>query len=319
MKKLFNLFIFFVFILNIYGVELPEKRIVYIASDLTIPYWQILAKGIQNNAKTFNYSINLYSSNNDTKTELEAVIKAINTKVDGIIISPLNSSTCTTILKLANKANIPVVIADIGTDDGNYLTYISSNNRQGAYEIGQILTSKMIELGFQDGKVGIIAIPQKRLNGQARTQGFMQALNEANIKGADIKQQVNFSLEETYVLAKELIVNNPNLKAIWLQGSDKYQGALQAITEAGKQNNILLITFDAEPIFLDLIPQEILVGAAMQQPYLMGEEAITSLDKYYNQKEVLKNIQLPILAVSQKNINTLLPIIKRNVLGLESK
>jgi ribose transport system substrate-binding protein len=306
-------------ILNIYAVELPSKKIVYIASDLTIPYWQILSKGIQSRAKEFDYQVDILNSSNTAKIELEAVINAINNKVDGIIISPINSSSCTTILKLAKNANIPVVIADIGTDAGEYLTYISSNNQQGAYEIGQILSSKMKELGFEEGKVGIIAIPQKRLNGQARTQGFMQALNEANIKGANIKQQVTFSLEETYLLSKELIDNTPDLKAIWLQGSDKYEGALRAIKEAKKQNSILLITFDAEPIFLDLIPQGILVGAGMQQPYLMGAESINALNQHFNGKKVIKDIQLPVLAVSQKNIHTLLPLIKKNVLGLESK
>jgi len=296
-----------------------SKKIVYITSDISIPFWQIIAKGIQHSSNEFQYNLQIYSSNNTAKQELEWVIKAIEEKVDGIIISPTNSSACVTALKLAKKANIPVVIADIGTDGGEYLSYISSDNQQGAYEIGKVLTSKMVELGLEKGKVGIIAIPQKRLNGQARTQGFMQALNEAGIKGANIKQQVNFSLEETYLLSKELIQNNPDLNAIWLQGSDKYQGALQAIYEAGKKDEILLITFDAEPIFLELIPEGILVGAAMQQPFLMGEEALNALHLHFNQKNVTKNIQLPILAISVNNIHTMLPVIKRNVLGITAK
>lgn len=296
-----------------------NKKIAYIASDMSIPFWKILSRGIQNAGATYKYDVQIYSSNNSAKEELASVVKAIEDKVDGIIISPTNSSACVTVLKLAKNANIPVVIADIGTDGGEYLSYISSHNQQGAYEIGKVLTDKMMKLGLEEGKVGIIAIPQKRLNGQARTQGFMQALNEANIKGANIKQQVDFSLEETYVLTKELIVANPNLKAIWLQGSDKYQGALNAIYEAGKKDQILLITFDAEPIFLELIPKDILVGAAMQQPFLMGEEAMKALHLHFNQKNVSKNIQLPILAISSENIETMLPIIKRNVLGLSAK
>ena len=77
--------------------------------------------------------------------------------------------------------------------------------------------------------------------------------------------------------------------------------------------------FDAEPVFLDLIPNATLVGAAMQQPYLMGEEAVYAIDKYLNGKSVKKNLQLPILAISTENIEEKLPIIKRNVLGIEVK
>lgn len=294
-----------------------HKRIAYIVSDTRIPYWSIMARGIKNRANALDYQLDIYSAENSAKNELVFTAKALKDKVSGIIVSPTTSSACVTILKLAKKAGIPVVIADIGTDGGDYVSYISSNNKEGAYKIGKVLTEKMTELGWNNGSVGIVAIPQKRLNGQARTAGFMQALDEAGIKGADLKQQVTFSEEETYKLSRSMIAAHPNLRAIWLQGSDRYNGALRAIADAGKKDKILLATFDAEPAFLELIPKGVLVGSAMQQPYLMGEEAVRTLDSYLHGKKVEKNIQLTILAVSIKNIKKKLPVIRRNVLGLE--
>ncbi len=147
----------------------------------------------------------------------------------------------------------------------------------------------------------------------------MQAMAEAGIKGADIKQQETFSYDETYKYSKELIEKYPDLRALWLQGSDRYQGALDAIEYAGKKDQILLATFDAEPEFLELIPKGVLVGSAMQQPYLMGEEAVRAMDDFLEGRTVKKNIQMPILAISTQNISQKLPIIKRNVLGIEVK
>ncbi|MDB2405306.1 substrate-binding domain-containing protein [Arcobacteraceae bacterium] len=300
---------------NIYA---NEKKIAYIVSDSRIPFWDIMKNGIANGAKQRGYSLKVYSSNNIKKTEIENTAKAIKQKVSGLVISPINSSTAVTILKLAKIANIPVVISDIGTDSGEYVSFISSNNQKGAYEIGKVLAHKMKILGWdKDGSVGIVAIPQKRANGKARTEGFMKAMDEAGIKGAGIKQQVDFSYQETYNHSKELIAKNKNLRAIWLQGSDRYQGALDAIKDVGKEKEILLICFDAEPIFLDMIPKGTLVGAAMQQPYLMGEEAVYALDDHLKGKKIIKNKQLEILAISTENIKEKLPIIKRNVLGLE--
>jgi ABC-type sugar transport system substrate-binding protein len=177
----------------------------------------------------------------------------------------------------------------------------------------------MVKRGWHDGRVGIISIPQKRLNGQLRTAGFMQAMDEAGIKTADIRQQSTFSYEETYTYSKELIEKYPDLRALWLQGSDRYQGALDAIVDAGKKDQILLATFDAEPEFLELIPKGILVGSAMQQPYLMGREAVHAIDNHFKGEKIEKNLQLPILAVSTENIKEKLPIIKQNVLGIEVK
>lgn len=296
-----------------------DKRLVYIVSDLRIPFWAIMAQGIKNRTEGLGYDLEVYSAQNSPKNELELTVKAIRSGASGIIISPTTSSACTTVLKLASDADIPVVISDIGTDGGNYLSYISSDNKTGAYEIGKVLADELRRRSWQEGRVGIISIPQKRLNGQLRTAGFIKAMEEAGIKGADIKQQEDFSYDETYRYAKELIESYPDLRALWLQGSDRYQGALDAIAHAGKKDQILLATFDAEPEFLELIPKGVLVGSAMQQPYLMGQKAVEVMDDYLHGRRVAKDIQLPIMAVSTHNIAQKLPLIKRNVLGIESE
>jgi ribose transport system substrate-binding protein len=296
----------------------PNKKLAYIVSDMSIPFWQIMSKGIKSKALELGYEIEFYSSNNLKKIELENIATVLNSKVDGLIISPINSSTAVTILDIAKKANLPVVISDIGADSEDYVSFISSDNLTGAYELGKILSKKLIDLNWdKDGTVGIIAIPQKRTNGKDRTNGFLKALNESNIKSTGIYQQVDFSYKETYDYSIKLINQYPNLKAIWLQGSDKYKGALDAIKDSNKEGKILLICFDAEPEFLDLIPKEILVGSAMQQPYLMGSKAVEILDDYLNKKEVKKEYKLPILAISKDNIQENLPKIKINVLGIK--
>lgn len=300
--------------MTVYAEE--SKKIVYIVSDIRIPFWDIMSRGIKEKSKEYGYDVSIFSADNIAKVELENTLKAISDKVDGIVVSPTNSSACVTVLSLAEKAGIPVVISDIGTEGGKYLSYISSDNEQGAYNLGKVLADKMIDLGWQDRTVGIVSIPQKRANGKARTNGFMKALGKAGIKGAGLEQQVTFSYQETYDFSKKLIADNPDMKAIWLQGSDRYQGALDAIRDTGNEGQILLITFDAEPEFLDMIPKGTLVGAGMQQPFLMGEIAVQSLHEHFKGENVTKEKKLPVLAISQNNISAQLPTIKRNVLGI---
>ncbi|OEJ63761.1 substrate-binding domain-containing protein [Magnetovibrio blakemorei] len=294
----------------------PPKKIAYIVSDLRIPFWDIMWRGVKSKAEALSYGVSVYSADNDAKRELEHVAEVLKSGVDGLVISPTNSSATVTILKLAKAAGVPVAISDIGTDGGEYLTYISSDNEAGSYGLGRILVHEMIDRGWEEGRVGIIAIPQKRANGKARTNGFMRALNEAGIKGAGMRQQVTFSYQETYDYAADLINTNLDLRALWLQGSDRYQGALDAIKDAGKEGEVLLICFDAEPEFLDMIPDGQLVGAGMQQPFLMGEKAVEALDDHFNGNQVPKEHKLTVLAISKLTIQASLPTIRRNVLGL---
>lgn len=317
-----TLLILFFTSLTLFGADeirpiASKKKIAYIVSDIRIPFWEIMSRGIKNSADKLGYEVSIYSSGNIKKTEIENSVRAIKDGVDAIVLSPINSSSAVTILKFAKSANIPVIISDIGADEGEYLSFISSDNEDGAYKIGKVLAKKMKELGYhRDGSVGIISIPQKRANGKARTIGFMKAMNESNIKVEGLKQQVNFSHKETYLFSKELIQDSDRLRAIWLQGSDRYRAALEAIKDAGKESEILLIVFDAEPEFLELIPKGVLIGAAMQQPYIFGEKAVSLLDDFFNKKDVKKHIELTILPISTENIRENTQLIKRNVLGI---
>ncbi len=302
---------------NLYSNQ--QKKLAYIVSDINIPFWQIISKGIKDKSNELGYEIHIYSSNNLKKNELENLASAISLKIDGLIISPINSSTASTLLEIAKMNKIPTIVADIGSDSQDYLSFISSDNKKGAYELGKILSKYMKSLSWnKEGTVGIIAIPQKRLNGKDRTIGFIQALEEDNIKVSGMYQQVDFSYEETYNYSKKLIDENKNLRAIWLQGSDKYKGALDAIKKANKQNEIALICFDAEPEFLEMIQNGDLVASAMQQPYIIGQEAVVTLNNYFNNKEVKKEQKMEILSISKENIDDKLKIIKLNVLGIKS-
>lgn len=316
--KISKIIIFIFLFLCSLNANQSSKKLAYIVSDLDIPFWQIMSKGIKEKANEFGYEVDIHSSQNLKKNELENLAIALSSKIDGLIISPINSSTAVTLIELAKTKNIPVVVSDIGSDSKDYLSFISSDNKNGAYELGKILTKYMKDLSWDnEGTVGIVSIPQKRANGKARTLGFIEALNEENIKSAGLYQQVDFSYEETYNYSKKLIDENENLRAIWLQGSDKYKGALDAIKDSKKEGQIALICFDAEPEFLEMIPKGILIGSAMQQPYLMGQEAVISLDNFFNKKEVIKEKKLPILAISKDNIEEKLQTIKLNVLGIK--
>jgi len=294
-----------------------SNKIIYIVSDMRIPFWQIMAKGMKHSSNSLGFELEVYDAQNNAKQELELTAKALKEDIAGLIISPTNSSASVTILKLAKLAKIPVVISDIGADKGDYVSYISSNNREGAYEIGKVLSKRLLKLGWQNGTVGIVAISQKRLNGQERTAGFMQAMDENSIKSADIKQLITFKDKETYTFVKEMIENNQNLRAIWLQTSSIYKGAIEAIKDTNKTSDVLLIAFDAEDLeFIEAIRSDMIIGSGMQQPYLMGQEAVNSMVKHLQGKSVSKIIQLPILAISSENIDENIDLIKKTVLGI---
>jgi ABC-type sugar transport system substrate-binding protein len=119
--------------------QTPEGCPAYLASDLRIPFWNILRWGIEFRGLALGCEVAVYSAENDPKRELEAAVRAIGDRVNGILLSPTDSSAAVTVLKPASEVRIPVVIADMGPDRDDYVSYISSDNYGGAYRLDEAL------------------------------------------------------------------------------------------------------------------------------------------------------------------------------------
>lgn len=306
----------------IFGGAIPayaqEKSVVYLTPGLDLPFWRYLSKGVEKVATENGYSFQALDSANSAQTQLKNAQDAIARGVAGIVLSPTDSSTAPSVLQLAEKANIPVVIADIGTNSGDYVSFIISDNYEGANGTGKALAAALKEKGWEDGSVGIVAISQARLNGQARTKGFKDALAEANITGdAGLQQMQSYTADETFRFTQDMLTANPNMRGLFVQTDQPAIGALRAIKAARRQGEVAVAAFDGIPEFVPLLQSGELVASGMQQPYLMGETSGKALFDHLAGKEVAKEILVPIVVVTSTNIEEMLPTIKETVFANE--
>jgi len=295
-----------------------SKEIVYITPSLSVSFWRYVSTGVQKAAEKSGYKFQALDSNNDAQTQLKNMQDAIARGVAGIVISPTDSSTAPSALNLAEKAGIPVSIADIGTDGGEYVSIISSDNIGGARGIGKALAAKLKEKGWTKGSYGIIGIPQSRINGQLRTKGFRQAMAEIGMtKEVPMKEMQTFTADESFRYAQDMLTANPDLRAIFVQSDQQTVGALRAIKAARKTDSVLIAGFDGTPELFDLIKKGEVVGSGMQQPYLMGYKAADSLVGHAGGCVPQKEIVVPILIGTTDNAADMLEDIKLNVFAGE--
>ncbi len=296
------------------------KEIVYLTPSLNLPFWRYLSNGIESVAKKQGFSYTALDSNNSAETQLKNAQDAIARGVAGIAISPTDSSTAPSVLAAAARAKIPVVVADIGTNSGDYVSFIISDNKQGAFGVGEALAAAMKEKGWQDGSVGLVTISQARKNGQARTAGFREAMKNAGItKEAGLQQMQSYTADETFKFTQDMLTANPNMKAMFIQTDQPTMGALRAIKAGHRDGTLLVAAFDGIPEFVDLLKKGDIVASGMQQPYLMGvksgEALITAIKGGTPEKQIL----VPIIVATSKNIDQILPTIKETVFGNELK
>jgi len=295
-----------------------KGELVYMTPGLDLAFWRYVSEGVRSVAEANGYGFSALDSTNDPQTQLQNAQDSIARGVAGIVLSPTDSSTAPAVLGLAQDAGIPVVIADIGTDSGEFVSVIGSNNYEGAFGVGEALAAAMNDAGKADATVGIVGISQARLNGQARTKGFKDAMAEGGVTGeAGLQQMQAYTADETFKFTQDMITANPAMGGMFIQTDGPTLGALRAIKAARMDGEILVAAFDGIPDFVPLLQSGELVVSGMQQPYLMGVRSAEAMVEHLDGGAPEKEITVPILIVTSENIDEMLPTIKETVFANE--
>lgn len=280
-----------------------DLKMAYLTPGLDLPFWKYLSEGIKAEAGKNGVSVQVYDSHNDSATQLKNAQDAITKQVDAIIISPTDSSTAPSVLKQAENAGIPVIIADIGTDSGKYEALITSENKKGAEEVGNYLVEFLKEKGWGNGPVAQVTISLARKNGKDRTGGFEAAMKNGGVEIAGIKQLEDYTRSEAEGFAQDLMTANPDLHAIFGQTDEPTLGVLKAVKGANKLDEVAVVGFDATPETIEAIESGEMLAASVQQPVLMGKKSFEAAFNVINDKEIDKEILVPTILVTKDNVN----------------
>ena len=143
------------------GDTASAGTVAYLTPSLDVPFWRYVRHGIEDELSKNGLECVTYDSKDDANTQLSNAQDAITKQVDAIIISPTDSASCVSVLSAAEQAGVPVVICDIGTDSGEYVSFISTDNEAGAKAMGEYVAS-LLEPGTQ-----VAQIMLQQMNGVA--------------------------------------------------------------------------------------------------------------------------------------------------------
>lgn len=113
-------------------------------STLNNPFFVSIREGIEEGAGDDAETV-ISDAQNDSSTQSNQVEDLITQGVDLIIINPVDSTAIASSVEKANEANIPVICVDRGTDSGEIVSFIASNNVEGGKLAGEYILEKVGE------------------------------------------------------------------------------------------------------------------------------------------------------------------------------
>lgn len=291
------------------------KTIAYINPSTTTPFWNWVEDGIRAQCEADGYELVVYDSANDSATQLKNGQNAITAGVDAIIISPTDSASCPAVLEEAESADIPVVICDIGSDEGTYLTLVATPNYEGAKEVGEYLGQYLKDNG-KEGSIGQITIPLARINGQLRTQGFADGLAEFGYEVGTTLETSDFTVDEADGQTRNIATANDDLIAIFANHDQATLGAVAALEDLGLLEDVAVVSFDGNPDIMEELKNGQILACGAQQPKKMGKESVNALTAFWAGEDVPEQIDVPTIFLTADNVEEHLQEIDEDVCGL---
>jgi ABC-type sugar transport system substrate-binding protein len=209
----------------------------------------VLRNGMVDYAKTVpDLTLQVEDGGNDVNKQQSEVQNFIASKVDAIIVNPVDTSATAALTKLASDANIPLVFvnrqpANLDSLPANEAFVGSNESDSGTLETKQIC--KLLKDGGK-GSGANVYVMEGQLNNQAavqRTQDVKDVIATPDcsfIKVIDL-QTANWSRDQAQTLMANWITAGTAYDAVISNNDEMAIGALQAMKAAGVDTSKVII------------------------------------------------------------------------------
>ena len=278
------------------GVSIPT---------LNNPFWVRAVDFANHAAKELNLNLVVVGAENHEDKQLADVQSLLARGVKALVVTPQSTASAPGLIKLANRAHVPIVIVDrypgfeANNPNAPYVAFVGPNDVTAGHDIAQYL----IDHGSKT-LVGIGGLP-----GSSVAEGREQGLNEAvTANGAKLVQYVGAGESEDngYAAMQNMLAAHPKgtIDGVWCYNDALCLGAFRAVRQAGRDAEIKLGGMDLVPQALDLIDKKTNYVFSTGGHWLqLGFAVMIAYDKLNNHDPIKTDVRLDLLGVNGSNFD----------------
>lgn len=273
-----------------------DKTYGVLMKTLSNPFWGAMEEGVKDGAANagVEYYLQAVESDQAAEPQLNVCMTMLERNPDVMITAAINSTILLPCLKIATERGIPVVDLDanldhdIANEAGVEIAFtIGSDNEaagaQGADYVAEALGADAT------GPVLVIEGLSGNITGQKRARGFSERLKEV-APGLEVVASLpgDWDRGKAANITNDIMVRNPDLKAIFAANDGMALGAVEAAYAAGKGDAILIVGVDGNSDAVKSIKSGRLNASVAQLPYLVGKQAVERVTDVINGKPAEK-------------------------------
>ncbi len=207
----------------------------------------------------------------DATLQTPIVNGVIAKKPDAILIAPTDSKAMYVPIKAAADAGIKVVLVDTTLEQADFaVSQIASDNVGGGKAAAKALSEA---IGSGGGKVHVNNTKPGISTTDQRAEGFQEEAKTLGLEfiGMDYNQD---QPDKAAAITKGVLAKNPDLKGIFATNLFGAEGAATGLREAGKQDTVKIVGFDAGPKQVKDLEEGLLQALVAQKPADIGAQGV---------------------------------------------
>ncbi len=283
-----------------------RPTIALVVMTLNNPFFVDMETGAEAAADSLNVNLLVQASERqlDVERQVQIIENLIQRRVDVICIAPTGSREVVPAIVKANEANIPVLIVDSRLDaqvlqqaGGHIETYIGSDN----YDGGRLAAKFLVDSLGGSGSIAILEGIPGQETGDKRLRGFLEVVNQEPDIKIVASQTANWDRAEGFNVFQNILESNPEVEAVFAANDMMALGAVEAISQSGRQGDILVVGFDAVEDARQAIARGEMTASIAQHPYDMGQLAVEYAVQVVNGQSLPPEIPVRIELITAKN------------------
>ncbi len=249
-----------------------------ISVDQSNPYWKAEVATAESEAKKLGYKTTAADHKNDPSTQNELIDTAISKKVAAIILDPAGADESVGAVKKATDAGIPVLLVNAEiSEQGIAKSQIVSNNAQGATVGAQEWVKSVGDAGGE--YVELLGAPTDN-NATVRSDGYGQIISQFPNLVMVQQETANWDRAEGKSKMETMLSAHPDIIGVVAGNDEMALGAIQALKDAGKLEQVKVLGFDGNQDAVDAVSDGEMVATVLQ-PIVEGTtEAVKQADEF---------------------------------------
>ena len=288
-------------------VDLSDITIGYSTPSLNAPFYVVLAQYISKYAEAYGMRFVMADGQDDIIKQITSMEDLITTGVDIMILNPLDHKALVPAVNSAAGSGVPVFIVDSQIDEtADYITSVQASNEGNGWLIGEWTVNQMSD---SDIKVALISGSHGNPVGQAKRLGFFEGFTETQLmtrghSELNILAQGwgNWTLLGGIQAMEDILTAHPDVNLLVAENDAMAMGALKAIEESGKADQVLVVGYDGQKEAYELIIEGKYGATALNSPGELARLVIESVVRFKNGQQLDKVIHTPAIVISKDNV-----------------